>query len=142
MRLRPRDGDPPFSPWVPRVPHDGLLCLFLSYVFAVCVLQFKSSLAECPNICSYLELCKVFVKLDQPNTAVENYTRGLEAFPNDVSLLIGIARIHGMMNDVERSVTFYKRVRGAGRSWARGWDAGPAQGVRLCRGTRMRSWGG
>ena len=59
---------------------------------------------------SYLELCKVFVKLDQPNTAIEHYQKGLENFTNDVSLLTGIARIHSLMNDVEKSIGFYKKV--------------------------------
>lgn len=73
--------------------------------------QFKSALKENHNISVYLELCKVYVKLDQPNTAIESYTKGLEVFPADTSLLIGISRIHMMMGAVDKGVAGYKRVR-------------------------------
>lgn len=33
--------------------------------------QFKSALKDNNNIALHLELCKVYVKLDQPNTALE-----------------------------------------------------------------------
>ena len=73
--------------------------------------QFKSALKEMNIVNVNLELCKVYVKLDQPNTAIDNYQRGLEAAPGDVALMTGIARIHSMMNNVDKAVAMYKKVR-------------------------------
>ena len=42
---------------------------------------------------------------------LEHYGKGLEAHPNDTCLMTGIARIHMMMNNVEKGVFMYKRVR-------------------------------
>jgi tetratricopeptide repeat protein 8 len=58
----------------------------------------------------YLYLCKVFVKLDQPLRALEYYTKGLDKFPKDKSLLTGMARIHEALNDNEQSINYYKNV--------------------------------
>ncbi|RHY26953.1 hypothetical protein DYB32_007147 [Aphanomyces invadans] len=68
--------------------------------------QFDSSLRNQPMVVTYLELAKVYLKLDQPNTALEHYAKakyvadldvgalrcGREKFPEDVHILIGIAR--------------------------------------------------
>ena len=56
--------------------------------------QFKSSLKQQDMVDTYLYLCKVYIRLDQPLTAIEIYKQGLEKFPGEVSLLTGIARIH------------------------------------------------
>ena len=72
--------------------------------------QFKSALKQTSMVVSYLELCKVYVKLDQPMTAIEHYLRALDTHPNDVSLLTGIARIYTMLNDSGNSETYYKKV--------------------------------
>jgi tetratricopeptide repeat protein 8 len=52
----------------------------------------------------------VFVKLDQPLRALEYYTKGLDKFPKDKSLLTGMARIHEALNDNEQSINYYKNV--------------------------------
>lgn len=39
------------------------------------------------------------------------YAKGLEQHPNDVSLNTGIARMHMMMNNIDKGVFMYKRVR-------------------------------
>ncbi len=56
--------------------------------------QFKSALKQQDFVDTYLYLAKVYVRLDQPLTAVEVYKQGLEKFPNETSLLTGIARIY------------------------------------------------
>ncbi len=61
-------------------------------------------------IATYLYLCKVFIRLDQPNTALEYYTKASENFPGEISLILGIARIYDALNDMPRGVQFYKKV--------------------------------
>jgi len=56
--------------------------------------QVLSALKQQDMIDCYLLLAKCSVKLDQPLTAVETYKKGLEKFPQDTSLLTGIARIY------------------------------------------------
>ena len=56
--------------------------------------QLKSALKHLDAIDTYLYLCKVYIRLDQPLTAVDVYKQGLEKFPNETSLLSGIARIY------------------------------------------------
>lgn len=56
--------------------------------------QFKSAMKQQEGIDVYLYLCKVYVRLDQPLTAVEIYKQGLEKFPSETTLLTGIARIY------------------------------------------------
>jgi len=60
--------------------------------------QFKSSLRQQHMITSAMELCKNYLRIDQPNTALQAYADGLEAHPDDVDLLLGAARIHDALN--------------------------------------------
>jgi len=78
------------------------LSVCMSVCMSVCSLgmyrdaekQFKSALADQPMIDSYLFLAKVFLRLDQPLAAIDVYRQGLVKFPQDVSLLLGQARVH------------------------------------------------
>ncbi|XP_064624163.1 tetratricopeptide repeat protein 8-like [Lineus longissimus] len=72
--------------------------------------QFRSGLKQQDIVDTYLYLAKVYVRLDQPLTAIEVYTQGLEKFPGETALLTGIARIHEGMNDMTDAVKFYKDV--------------------------------
>jgi len=72
--------------------------------------QLKSALRDEDIVDTYLYLCKVYVKLDQPLTAIEVYTKGLEKFPKETTLLTGIARIYEMLNDMTNAVKYYKQV--------------------------------
>lgn len=56
--------------------------------------QFKSALKQQDMVDTYLYLCKVYVRLDQPLTAVEVYKQGLQRFIGEASLLTGIARVY------------------------------------------------
>lgn len=47
---------------------------------------------------------------------MEQLTAGLESFPNDVTLLTGLARLHEEVGDAEKSVSIYKQVFRAGYS--------------------------
>eukprot|EP00002_Diphylleia_rotans_P005388 TRINITY_DN1451_c0_g1_i2.p1 TRINITY_DN1451_c0_g1~~TRINITY_DN1451_c0_g1_i2.p1 ORF type:complete len:372 (+),score=66.12 TRINITY_DN1451_c0_g1_i2:43-1158(+) len=72
--------------------------------------QFKSSLKNQEMVSTYLELCKVYLRMDQPNTALEYYLKGAERFPGDVSLLTGVARVYDAINDIPKSILYYKKV--------------------------------
>jgi len=72
--------------------------------------QFKSSLRDQSMVVTALELCKVYIKLDQPKTAMEWYQRASEAHPSNPQLLLGIARIYDALNDLEHGVAVYQRV--------------------------------
>lgn len=97
--------------------------------------QFKSALKHQECVDTYLYLCKVYIRLDQPLTAIEVYKQGLEKFIGESSLLTGIARVHEVwqlwmmvfvpygrdltdsslcafqgLNDMTNAVQFYKDV--------------------------------
>jgi len=72
--------------------------------------QLKSALRDEEIVDIYLYLAKVYVKLDQPLTAIETFLKGLKRFPDETSLLTGIARIYEGMNDMSNAVKYYKEV--------------------------------
>ena len=56
---------------------------------------------------------KVYLRLDQPKTALDTYMRALEQHPSDVHVLLGIARTHDMLCDFEKGVEYYKTILAA-----------------------------
>jgi hypothetical protein len=54
---------------------------------------------------------QVYIKLDQPNTALEGYQKASEKHPGETSLILGAARVHDMLNNMSQAVQFYKKVR-------------------------------
>ena len=60
---------------------------------------------------AFLRLGKVYVRLDQPKSALDAYAKGLGQFPADFLLNIGKARIFEELNDFEKSSTAFKEVR-------------------------------
>lgn len=56
--------------------------------------QLKSSLKQQDHVDTYLYLCKVYCRLDQPLTAIEVYKQGLEKFQGETTLMTVIARIY------------------------------------------------
>lgn len=48
--------------------------------------------------------------LDQPLSAMEICKAGLEKFPNDVSILTELARLHESLGDVNASIKHYRNV--------------------------------
>eukprot|EP01083_Nonionella_stella_P197502 726073_1 len=69
--------------------------------------QFQSSLKQQEMIETYLMLAKVYIRLDQPKSALDTYLRGYECFPGEVSLILGRARIFDMLNDVDGAIKAY-----------------------------------
>jgi tetratricopeptide (TPR) repeat protein len=72
--------------------------------------QFASVLRSDDMIVAVLELCKVYIKQDQPNKALEVYRGFAARHPGDLHSLIGIARLYDQLNDIEQSVTIYRQV--------------------------------
>merc|ERR1711988_573888 len=56
------------------------------------------------------ELCKVYLRLDQPNSALDQYGRAGDKFVGDTHILVGLARTYDMLNALLRGVQYYKRV--------------------------------
>uniref|UniRef100_A0A8C7F574 Tetratricopeptide repeat domain 8 n=1 Tax=Oncorhynchus kisutch TaxID=8019 RepID=A0A8C7F574_ONCKI len=72
--------------------------------------QFRSALNHQEVVDTYLYLAKVYQRLDQPITALNLFKQGLDHFPGEVTLLIGIARIHEEMNNITSATEYYKDV--------------------------------
>jgi len=72
--------------------------------------QFLSSQRHQDMIVTTLELNKIYLRRDQPTRALDIYNRGSLLFPYDVSMLVGIARVHDALGDVDKAVEVYKKV--------------------------------
>jgi len=72
--------------------------------------QFKSSNKEQPMVSTVLMLCKVYVRLDQPNNAIKTYEQALINHPNNTCLLLGLARTYDQLMDHEKSTEYHKKV--------------------------------
>ncbi|NXG07636.1 TTC8 protein, partial [Sakesphorus luctuosus] len=72
--------------------------------------QFKSALKQQDMVDTFLYLAKVYLRLDQPVTAVNLFKQGLDRFPGEVTLICGIARIYEEMNNISSAAEYYKDV--------------------------------
>ncbi|XP_075568623.1 tetratricopeptide repeat protein 8 isoform X4 [Pelecanus crispus] len=72
--------------------------------------QFKSALKQQDMVDTILYLAKVYLRLDQPVTALNLFKQGLDRFPGEVTLICGIARIYEEMNDISSAAEYYKDV--------------------------------
>lgn len=57
-----------------------------------------------------MDLCNVYLRLDLPNTALDLLAEASEKFSCEARLVLGLARIHDMLNDQDKAISFYKRV--------------------------------
>lgn len=58
-------------------------------------------------------LTQVYVRFDQPQTALQQYSQAAARQPGQVELLLGQARVHDALNDLEQGVKLYKQVHPA-----------------------------
>mmetsp|Transcript_7923 Transcript_7923/g.19260 ORF Transcript_7923/g.19260 Transcript_7923/m.19260 type:complete len:535 (-) Transcript_7923:206-1810(-) len=72
--------------------------------------QLLSSIKEQPMVTTYLQLANIYLRLDQPNKALETLAKGSARFGHDVSLLLAQARVHDAVNAADKAVTVYKQV--------------------------------
>ena len=59
--------------------------------------QMKSSLKDQDMVLTHLELCKVYLKMDQPNTARQCYGAALAKHPGDINLILGTVRFPSLL---------------------------------------------
>lgn len=92
--------------------------------------SFRLALNQHVNIEIYLRLIRVYIRLDQPLSAINVCNKGLDHFPNEVCLLIEMARysrwikdpirtrqkftfhfrLHESLNNMDLSVDLYRNV--------------------------------
>ncbi|XP_018085896.1 tetratricopeptide repeat protein 8 isoform X2 [Xenopus laevis] len=72
--------------------------------------QFKSALTHQIMVDMFLYLGKVYIRMDQPLTALTLFKQGLDRFPKEVSILCAVARIHEEMNNMISATEYYKEV--------------------------------
>ncbi|KAI6188863.1 hypothetical protein M3Y98_00400100 [Aphelenchoides besseyi] len=72
--------------------------------------QFASSLRHIPLVETFGYLARVYIRLDQPLSAIDHYKNGLQIFPGDVTLLTGLARIYEQLGELTKSIEFYKQI--------------------------------
>ncbi|KAH3744722.1 TRP protein for ciliary function [Pelomyxa schiedti] len=85
-------------------------CYYRLGLFREAEKQFQSSLRDQAMIETYLWLCKVYLRLDQPNKALEYYQSSSEKFPGEVSLILGVARVYDAIGDNKESLLNYKKA--------------------------------
>ncbi|EGR30238.1 hypothetical protein IMG5_137130 [Ichthyophthirius multifiliis] len=59
--------------------------------------QLQSSLKDQDIIKTHLQLAKVYIRLNQPITAIECYKKGLQKHPQEIQFILGIARIYDQL---------------------------------------------
>lgn len=85
-------------------------CYFKLGLFRDAEQQLRSSLKLQPVINTYLDLCNVYLRLDIPLTALDILKEASEKFTCEPRLLLGLARIHDMLNNPEDATALYKKV--------------------------------
>ncbi|RNF09364.1 hypothetical protein TraAM80_02238 [Trypanosoma rangeli] len=72
--------------------------------------QFKAALAIQENVADVMRLAKVFIKMDQPLTAMEVLSDASEKNCMDHQILLHMARLYDQLHDTTRSCQLYRRV--------------------------------
>jgi tetratricopeptide repeat protein 8 len=72
--------------------------------------QFRSAIGHQPVLECFLELGKVYLRLDQPASALDAYVRGTEACPGDTSLMLAVARTQELLANTDLALSAFKRV--------------------------------
>jgi len=52
----------------------------------------------------------VYIRIDQPQTALEQYSQAASRQEGQIDLLLGQARVYDALNDLEQGVKLYKQV--------------------------------
>ncbi|XP_047002397.1 tetratricopeptide repeat protein 8 [Schistocerca americana] len=85
-------------------------CYFVMGLMRDAEQQFRSALKWQQTVETFLRLARVYIRLDQPLTALDVCKTGLEYFPNEVTLTTEIARLFEGMNKITVSVKYYKDI--------------------------------
>ncbi|KAL0267478.1 UNVERIFIED_CONTAM: hypothetical protein PYX00_009733 [Menopon gallinae] len=85
-------------------------CYFTLNMIRDAETNFRLALNQHMNVDIYLRLIRVYIRLDQPLSAISVCKKGLEHFPNEVCLLTEIARLYESLNDMDCSIEYYRNV--------------------------------
>ncbi|KAK5645469.1 hypothetical protein RI129_006769 [Pyrocoelia pectoralis] len=72
--------------------------------------QLRSALRQHTHIETFIRLIRIYLRLDQPLSALEICKAGLTTFPNDVSISTEVARLYEGLGDVQLSVKHYRNI--------------------------------
>ncbi|CEO97785.1 unnamed protein product (mitochondrion) [Plasmodiophora brassicae] len=72
--------------------------------------QLQASLKMQEMVATFLELGKVYLRVDQPNSALSVYAQALEGNPGEPLLHIGMARVHQAINDYTSADAIFRKV--------------------------------
>ena len=85
-------------------------CYFQLGLFRDAQKQFESSLKIEDMIPTHIELSKVYLRLDQPTYAMNQYQKAIDKHGEDENLQLAQARVHDLINESEKSAVLYKAV--------------------------------
>jgi tetratricopeptide repeat protein 8 len=60
-----------------------------------------------------IDLGKVFLRIDQPNSALDAYQQGLHSQPGETQQHLAVARVYQALNDLEKASEFFRKVTAA-----------------------------
>ena len=72
--------------------------------------QLKSSFKQQPSVLACMLLAKVYIRMDQPQNAIQCYQEGLKAFPDEPVLHAGVARVFEGIGNLNQSVEEYRKL--------------------------------
>lgn len=85
-------------------------CYYMLGLYRESEKELKESLKSETMIKTHLELSRIYIRLDQPNTSLEILNNALKKYPHEISLILSIGRIYDMLNDSLKSVEIYRKV--------------------------------
>lgn len=85
-------------------------CYYQLGMFRDAEKQWKSGVRQQNMIETYLYLSKLYIRLHQPSSAIDNCTLGMEVFGHDIQCWLVIARIHQSLFDNEAAMMAYRKV--------------------------------
>lgn len=85
-------------------------CYFQLGLFRDAEQQLRSSLKHVDMVAGYLQLGKVYLRLDQPATAQEVYQRGSDSLGGDPHLMLSQARVLEQLGKADAALALYRRV--------------------------------
>ncbi|KAJ8982886.1 hypothetical protein NQ317_004316 [Molorchus minor] len=72
--------------------------------------QLRSACKQQAHVENFIRLVRIYIRIDQPLSAVDVCTSGLELFPKDVSIMTELARLYETMNDTPSSIKYYRII--------------------------------
>ncbi|XP_075225292.1 tetratricopeptide repeat protein 8 [Lycorma delicatula] len=85
-------------------------CYFLLGLIRDAEQQLRSALRQTPTIETFLRLARVYLRLDQPLSALDVCRAGLDSFPQEITLMTEVARILEGLNNIPSSIKYYKEI--------------------------------